>query len=109
MLGEFSFPTATTPTTPAPTTPAPAAATINFVKNIVGTRIYQRITHTELDCWTFQDFASRGMIESIKDQEFIHLNFDFDFKTSSDPLLEPIFQELQKLSEVFGTYYCEGY
>lgn len=87
-------------------------ATIKFVKYIKTARKYETVEHDRLDLWTWEEFEKNGMFESLKDLEYVHLYFDFDFHFEDDNVkesVEKIVSVLDELKPVFGDYHYAGY
>ena len=85
---------------------------IKYVKNYKGARYYKFITHNQLNDWYFEDFVNNGMFESLKDQDFVHLYFDFDFHSDDEDIsskVNSIINTLDSFKELFGRYYFAGY
>ena len=86
-------------------------AQIKYVKYLAAKRDYQVVSHDDLDDWLHSDFIKHGMFESLLNQEYVHLYFDFDFHTGDEIItnVKRIFDLLDNFKNVFGEYAFAGY
>lgn len=78
---------------------------ISYVTRMTGKRVYHEITHDELDAYDFPT----PLFEVIKDDEYVHLYFDFDFKTADDVDFDDLYDRFTELEGTFGTFVVAGY
>ena len=78
---------------------------ISYVTRMTGKRVYHEITHDELDTYDFPT----PLFEVIKDDEYVHLYFDFDFKTADDVDFDDLYDRFAELEKTFGTFVVAGY
>ena len=86
-------------------------AQIRYVKFLAAKRDYKVVSHDGLDKWKYSNFTTRGMFESLLNQEYVHLYFDFDFHNEDDIItnVRKIVNLLDSFKDVFGEYAFAGY